>query len=103
MKNLTVLLKNSISTLCLLFVLCSTSDAQLLNNFTRVQQHEGLILQRIHETDAATPTIGTGILNFHSTEPPAGLDRFEYMYMRATSTDDRNNVVVTNDGTLMIG
>ncbi len=104
MKNLTAFLKNSISTLCLLFVLCSTSDAQLLHNFTRVQQNEGLILQRIHDGGGvADPTIGTGMLNFNSDDHLAGMDRFEYIYMRATATDDGNNVVITNDGTVMIG
>jgi len=103
MKNLTALLKNSISTLCLLFVVCVTSYGQFVN-FTEVQQHEGLIMRRIHEDpEGGTPAVGVGIVNLHSDTPPTGTDRFDYIYMRATSTDESNNVIITNDGVMMIG
>jgi len=102
MKNLTALLKNSISTLCLLFVLCITSDAQLLHNFTKVQQHEGLIMRRAHGVGEAP---GIAVMNFHSDDTTA-LSHPDYIYMRATAKTDSlnpNNLVFTDRGLLLVG
>jgi len=100
MKNLTALLKNSIST-CFLLFLSIVSYGQFFQNFTRVKQTDGLVMQRLHEGENYTP--GVGLINFHSDTLPAIAQKFDYMYMRATPDDRENNLIITNDGTVMIG
>lgn len=102
MKNLTTLFKNSIST-CFLLFLSIVSYGQEYN-FTKVQQDEGLIMRRVHDHDDehSNTASGVGLINFHSDTLPAVQQKFDYMYMRATPDDKLNNVVITNDGTMMI-
>jgi len=102
MKNVIVLSKHAIFTLCLLFVLCITSYGQTLYNFTRVQQHEGLIMRRAHEPGIDP---GMAVMNFHSDSDADG-DHPDYLYMRATRETDEanpNNLVLTDKGLLVIG
>jgi len=105
MKNLIAFSKNTLIAICLLFILPNTSYGQLfvnpnIDNYTKVRQHDGLIMQRLHEGENYTP--GVGIINFHSDSIPSAQEKFDYMYMRATPDDRTNNLILTNDGTVMI-
>ena len=99
MKSLTALFKNSIST-CFLLFLSIISYGQQLPNFTKVQQNDGLIMQRLRDS-LTSP--GLGLINFHCDTLPDVDKKFDYMYMRSTMGDNNNNMVITNDGTMMIG
>jgi len=97
MKNLTALLKNSIST-CFLLFLGIVSYGQA-TNFTKVQQDDGLIMRRVDNTGTNS---GVGMINFQSDTLVDIAEKFDYMYFRATPDDRNNNIVITNDGTMMI-
>jgi len=61
----------------------------------------GLAMRRTHDITEEEQFTESSVVNFHSDLDEGGLD---YIYMRATANNDNNNnVVITNDGTMMIG
>ncbi len=98
MKNFIALSKSAISILFLLFIV--TSSYGQATNFTKVQQDDGLIMRRMHDGPDNNP--GVGLINFQSDTLIDIAEKFDYMYFRATPNDKNNNMVITNDGTMMI-
>jgi len=99
MKDLTALSPNIVITISLLFILSGISYGQINPyNFTRVKQNDGLVMQRIDHDGGQTS--GKCIMNFHSD---ADEDHPDFIYMRATATDNNNNLILTDAGLLMVG
>ena len=99
MKNLITLSKNAIS-ICFLLFLSIVSYGQDLYNFTQVKQNDGLIMRRVQDSNDADP--GIGLIDFYSDTIHGTNQELDYIYMRATPDDKTNNLVITNDGTLMV-
>ncbi len=88
MKNLISYPKQTLSTLFLFFAFLMIIEAQ---DYSQVVRENGLIMQRVDEEHV-------GKINYvYSAEHSRN-----FMYMRATKDDNRNNCILTQDGLLRI-
>ncbi len=77
-------------------------------NYSQVEQHEGLVMQRIDDDDPNQASASKAVMNFHS-HTDQGID---FLYLRASEFDEaqdgsqtflENNIVITDGGLMVIG
>lgn len=106
MKNQKNFIQKYTLFILLTFFSFTISFAQESINYSQVKQVDGLVMQRLDNTEGSvSETTAKGLVNFHHRPPVTVSDNsFDFIYMRATEeTENANNMVLTNSGLLMVG
>jgi len=92
MKSLISYPKHALSTLLVVFSFLTIAEAQNLTSFSQVLRQNGLVMQRSGPNNV-------GKINYvYSAE-----HNRDFMYMRASKDDNRNNCILTKDGLFRVG